>query len=74
VAPKEKSYAALMGIGMGIATELCVSGWVGAMIGEWADKRWGTGPWLTTLGLALFLGLAIFHATKLVSKIMDDDQ
>jgi LPXTG-motif cell wall-anchored protein len=53
---------------VGFVTEVLVSVAVPttllALLGRWADAKYGTSPWLTILGLLLALGIAALLVTK----------
>lgn len=51
-----------------VGIEIAAAIGVGAALGVWADRRWGTEPWLFVAGLALGLGTAVRTIMRVVRK------
>jgi ATP synthase protein I len=47
------------------ATSIALEFALPPLLGAWADRAWGTGPWLTVLGAALGLAAGMVHVLRL---------
>lgn len=70
-------YAAFLGVGMSIATEIAVACFLGYFLGQWLDKRFGTDPYLMLFLMILCLSASLLHATivlkHLINRLEKDD-
>lgn len=55
--------AAGLGIMLGAITV------VGALVGQYLDRRWGTGPWLTLAGTVLGMLAGLFEVIGALRKL-----
>jgi F0F1-type ATP synthase assembly protein I len=53
----------------GIGLELGVVTVLGAFLGNYLDERWGTGPWLTLLGMFCGLGIGISSILRIIGRM-----
>ncbi len=53
---------------LGLGTSLAVTVLLGLGLGNWADQKLGTRPWLFLLGAVLGLALALYQFFKTVSR------
>lgn len=63
-------YRGLGGFGT-LGLEIVLSVLFGLFVGNWADGRWGTDPWLTLLGMAFGMAAgvrAVQRALKLMKR------
>ncbi|MDH4228485.1 MAG: AtpZ/AtpI family protein [Nitrospirota bacterium] len=52
-----------------IGTELVVATFMGAGLGYWGDRRFGTTPWLLLLGFVLGTAAGIRNVMRLAARI-----
>lgn len=45
----------------------------GALLGYYLDRRWGTTPWLTLIGILLGTGAGMFYVVVQVRRATRDD-
>jgi ATP synthase protein I len=53
------------GLGLGLGLMMVV----GALAGHYLDQRWGTGPWLTLLGLFLGMGAGFWEVVTTIRRL-----
>ena len=66
IAPRASSFAPLEILGLGWVVVLSLVGGIAG--GIWLDGRFGTGPLLTIVGLAMGLALAVIAARSLIRR------
>ena len=60
-----------------IGLEMALSIALGLLGGRWLDEKFGTGPWLQWIGLALGLaaaGMSLYRLVRHAQKIMRDSE
>jgi F0F1-type ATP synthase assembly protein I len=53
----------------GLALTLGVTTAAGALLGDYLDHRWGTGPWLTLVGTLLGMAAGFFEMISVLARI-----
>jgi ATP synthase protein I len=53
---------------MAVGSELGIATLIGLFGGSWLDRRFGTGPWFTLLGIALGLAAGIKSLMRLAPR------
>lgn len=66
-AEEPSPYALAFGLGAELVGALAVCG----LPGIWLDKKLGTGPWLTLVGVLLGIALGLFQLVRATSKRND---
>ena len=64
-----KSPASGLWQAVGLGTMLGAITLVGALIGQYLDRRWGTGPWLTLAGTVLGMLAGLFEVIGALRKL-----
>jgi ATP synthase protein I len=57
-----------------VGIEMAVAITVPMLVGVWADKRWGTAPWLLLAGLVIGFGAAAQAVWRVVKLARRDDR
>ncbi len=66
-----RSYMLYAGLGMSLCTEIVVAGLVGWWAGSWADKKWGTSPWIMTGGMVLMIVVSLIHIIMTLQRVQE---
>ncbi len=53
---------------------LAISVGLGAGLGLWLDERWGTGPWLTVLGVVIGSAAGFIELLREVNRYTGKDE
>ena len=53
---------------------LAISVGLGAWLGLWLDERWGTGPWLTVLGVVIGSAAGFIELLREVNRYKRKDE
>ena len=61
------SWYVTFGIYGALGVQLSVAVVVFLWLGNWADRHWGTTPWLTLLGLILGCGGGMYNFLRIVN-------
>lgn len=61
---QQSAYAMAFGLGAELLGALAVCG----LPGIWLDKKLGTGPWLTLVGVLLGIALGLFQLIRAATK------
>ncbi len=64
-----KGYAYVAGVGMSLTTEMAVAGFLGWWLGTWADEKWGFTPWMSIIGILVFVGVSMVHIVQTLLKL-----
>lgn len=64
---QQSAYALAFGLGAELVGALAVCG----LPGIWLDKKLGTGPWLTLVGVLLGIALGLFQLVRATTKRTD---
>lgn len=67
---RSTSWLRFLGVGFSFAAIVAVA-W---FVGQWADGRFGTAPWLTLVGTLIGVGLAMFDLIKTAAALERRDQ
>ncbi len=69
---KNEPLRALSELG-GLAFTMAALVVVGALLGHYLDRRWGTTPWLTLVGTLLGVASGMFYVVVVAQRISGDD-
>ena len=74
--PKKSGRYGAASLYLAVPTLLAASILVGFFLGQWADKQFGTEPWLLIVGLVLGMATAGRELYRLVKKAqaLEDDE
>lgn len=64
-----RAYAALGGLALAMGALVTL----GALVGMYLDRRWGTGPWLTLVGTLLGFAAGLFEVITAVNRAQQQD-
>ncbi|QQR81642.1 MAG: AtpZ/AtpI family protein [Deltaproteobacteria bacterium] len=64
---KEDPFLIAYGIYGAVGFQLATSVVGGVLGGQWLDKRWGTSPWLTLVGLVLGAVAGFYNLIKILN-------
>ncbi len=56
-----------------VGITLAVSVGLGAVVGMWLDRHWGTEPWLTVAGLLVGAAAGFLELWRTVQRVSDAD-
>jgi F0F1-type ATP synthase assembly protein I len=59
---------AMLGIGLDLAVPVALFG----LLGHWLDRKWGTAPWLSVVGLLLGMVVGFYNLWKRVAPRSGD--
>lgn len=54
--------------------QLAASVWLGYWLGSWADRLWGTRPWLMVVGLLAGLAIGVYGIVRLLKPFLGGDE
>lgn len=66
--PEQKKQLRSANRVLAVGSELGIATLIGLFGGSWLDRRFGTGPWITFLGLALGLAAGIKSLMRLAPR------
>jgi ATP synthase protein I len=58
-----------LGLVGGLGFVLATTTVLGALLGYYLDRRWGTAPWLTLLGTLAGMGAAFFEVVAVMKRV-----
>jgi len=60
-----RAVALIFGLGLTLAVTTAA----GALLGDYLDRRWGTGPWLSLMGTLLGMGLGLWQVLSEARRV-----
>jgi F0F1-type ATP synthase assembly protein I len=61
-----------VGLVFGLTLTLAVTTAAGALLGDYLDRRWGTGPWLSLVGTLLGMGCGLWQVLSEARRVDGD--
>ena len=71
---KKDPYRPLRAAGVlgGLGFLLVATTMLGYWVGHWFDRRWGTDPWLSVVGLLLGVAAGLVEMVRLINRYSND--